>query len=230
MQNDTLTIRPIAYVHSELSGKFGIPRQGILADQLEGKIIFTPEYRKDGIIRGLEQFTHLWLLWGFSLSDSWKPMIRPPKLGGSTKVGVFASRSPHRPNQLAMSAVRLAEIREEPGNGTVLIVSGIDLMDGTPIYDIKPYIPCYDSIPEASSGYAVPSADRHSVSVPASIASLFNDRQLSAIQQMLSLNPRPGYQNSPERIYHIVYAGYDLSFRIEPNGTVCICAAVRTAP
>ena len=212
-----MQIEPIARFHSPLTSKFGVPRQGGLATSLQGQIVFEPAYRQAEAVRGLESFSHLWLIWGFSANrhDAAGLTVRPPRLGGNERVGVFASRSPFRPNGLGLTCVHLIYIEQLPQLGPVIHVQGADLMDGTPIYDIKPYVRYADSYPEAKSGFV----DEHEwncleVEVPQEVASCFTEEELQGLREVLSLDPRPQYHNEAERIYGMPYAGRDIRFRV----------------
>jgi len=213
------TIEPIAVFKSPFTSKFGIPRQSGLVENLHGRIVFEPEYRNPDAVRGLEDFNYIWIIWGFSANDGKNvhPTVRPPRLGGNERIGVFASRSPFRPNGLGLSAVRIVSV----GNGWIE-VSGADLMDATPIYDIKPYIPYADSHPDARGGFT----DRHgwkrlAVEIPGEMRSMFTAAELDALTGALSLDPRPHYHDDPERIYGMPFAGKDVRFSVE-DGTVRI--------
>ncbi|MBO5411261.1 MAG: tRNA (N6-threonylcarbamoyladenosine(37)-N6)-methyltransferase TrmO [Clostridia bacterium] len=221
-----MEIKPIAYIRNDFTSKFGIPRQSGIAEEIESVIVFEKEYRNPDALRGIEEFSHLWLIWEFSenkQSDEWSPTVRPPKLGGNVRKGVFATRSPFRPNPLGLSCVKLIGTKKNEENGTVIIISGADLMNGTPIYDIKPYVPYSDSHPEASAGFAVDEAAAAlSVKIPQEVLSDFPENKLSALSAVLSQDPRPGYHHSPERLYGLEFAGYDVRFRVDGNVlTVC---------
>ena len=211
-------IRSIATMHSDFSTKFGIPRQSGLVESLRSTIVFEPEFRNADALRGIEEFSHLWIIWQFSesLTDHWSPTVRPPRLGGNTRMGVFATRSPFRPNSLGLSCVKLIGLEETKTLGTVIHVAGADLMDGTPIFDIKPYIPYADAHPDALSGFTASASDfLLSVDFPDSLlAKLPNDKQ-EAIVDLLSHDPRPSYQNDPTRIYGLNFAGFDIRFTVE---------------
>lgn len=210
------TIKPIARIRSDFPTKFGIPRQAGIVDTLEAVVVFEPEYRNPDALRGIEGFSHLWLIWQFSeaVRDTWSPTVRPPRLGGNTRLGVFATRSPFRPNALGLSCVRLVGV-EETDEGTVLRVAGADLMDGTPIYDIKPYIPYADAHPEALSGFAPDSGKKLSVTVPENIAAKIPAGKLDAVIGVLENDPRPRYQNDPDRVYTMEFAGVEISFKVD---------------
>ncbi len=210
----------IAHIRTDFPEKFGIPRQSGLVPELRGKIIFQEKYRRPEAFRGLEEFSHIWILWQFSqaLRQDWTPSVRPPKLGGNARKGVFATRSPFRPNGIGLSCVKLDAIKNEKENGIVLYVSGIDMMDGTPIYDIKPYLSYADSQPDASCGFADPGErDSLTVSIPASCTENFPAERLSALTHLLAQDPRPAYQTDSSRIYGLSYAGYEVKFRVEEN-------------
>ena len=219
-----MDIQPIAYIHTEFSEKFGIPRQSGLAGRLRGKIVFEKQFRDPEALRGVEGFTHLWLIWEFSANRGgreWQPTVRPPRLGGNQHMGVFATRSPFRPNPLGLSCVQLEGVDWDAQDGPVLIVRGADLMDGTPIYDIKPYIKYADSHPDAACGYVDSLAERQlEVIVPQEIEFAFADKEaLAALREVLALDPRPSYHNDPEREYGISFAGYNVRFRVADGET-----------
>ena len=214
-----MTISPIAHFHSPLTSKFGIPRQSGIADSLHGTIVFTPEYRNADALRGLEGFDFLWILWGFSenIHSAKHATVRPPRLGGNTRIGVFATRSPFRPNNIGLSSVRIADIQIATPDGPVIEVVGADLMDGTPIYDLKPYLPEFDSHPEAKAGF-VNSNEWQPLEVkflPTADISRFTPTDVNTITQLLSQDPRPHYHSSPDRLYGMTYKGYDIRFRVE---------------
>ena len=214
-----MTISPIAHFHSPLTSKFGIPRQSGIADSLHGTIVFTPEYRNADALRGLEGFDFLWILWEFSenIHSAKHATVRPPRLGGNTRIGVFATRSPFRPNNIGLSSVRIADIQIATPDGPVIEVVGADLMDGTPIYDIKPYLPEFDRHPEAKAGF-VNSNEWQPLEVkflPTADISRFTPTDVNTITQLLSQDPRPHYHSSPDRLYGMTYKGYDIRFRVE---------------
>ena len=215
MENIYISI--IARMRSDFATKFGIPRQSGLADQLRSTIVFEPEYRNADALRGIEGFSHLWIIWQFSeaVRSGWSPTVRPPRLGGNTRMGVFATRSPFRPNNLGLSCVTLLGVEETAEHGTVLHVGGADLMDGTPIFDIKPYIPYADCQPEATGGFTdTAGAFLLQVDFPQQLLQrLPEDKQAAAIQ-VLSHDPRPSYQRKPERVYGITFAGFDIRFTV----------------
>ncbi len=214
------TIRPIAHIHNGFEEKFGIPRQSGLIDTVKSEIIFEPEYRNPDALRGLEDYSHLWLLWSFSQArrDGWTPTVRPPRLGGNTRVGVFATRSPFRPNNIGLSCVRLERIELTTNQGPVLHVTGADLMNLTPIFDIKPYLPYVDSHPEAKEGFAGAVKDyRLTIHSTADLDAQIPAIHRAAIYAILEQDPRPSYQNDPERIYGVKYAGLNIRFRVDRN-------------
>lgn len=213
-----MQIEPIAYFRSPFATKFGVPKQSGLVENLMGTIEFVPQYRNADALRGMEDFDYLWLIWEFSANRhvATSPVVRPPLLGGNRKVGVFASRSPFRPNRLGLSSVRISEIELDTTRGPLIHVLGADLMDGTPIYDIKPYVVYADSHPEARSGFVDKNAIRWlEVVVPDAVASRYSSNELAALHKVLSLDPRPHYQDNPEKVYGMMYAGKDVKFRVE---------------
>ena len=215
-----MDIQPIAYIHTEFSEKFGIPRQSGLAEGLKGRIVFEKQFRDPEALRGLDGFSHLWLIWEFSANrggGQWQPTVRPPRLGGNQHMGVFATRSPFRPNPLGLSCVELESVDWDSSDGPALIVRGADLMDGTPVYDIKPYIKYADSRPDAVCGYVDSLAERKlEVIVPQEVERSFTDKPtLAALREVLALDPRPSYHNDPEREYGMSFAGYNVKFRVK---------------
>lgn len=213
-----MQIEPIAYFRSPFATKFGVPKQSGLVENLMGTIEFVPQYRNADALRGMEDFDYLWLIWEFSANRhvATSPVVRPPLLGGNRKVGVFASRSPFRPNRLGLSSVRISEIEIDATRGPLIHVLGADLMDGTPIYDIKPYVVYADSHPDARSGFVDKNAIRWlEVVVPDAVASRYSSDELAALRKVLSLDPRPHYQDNPEKVYGMMYAGKDVKFRVE---------------
>ena len=213
---EELRFNIIARIHSDFPTKFGIPRQSGLVQELKSRIVFEPEYRDENALRGIEQFTHLWLIWNFSESKGWSPTVRPPRLGGNTRLGVFATRSPFRPNPIGLSSVRLEGVERDPKLGPVLLVSCADLMDGTPILDIKPYIPYADAHPEASDGFTAQTIQHHlEVDFPAELLGRVPMDKRAALIGVLAQDPRPSYQDDPERIYGFPFAGLELRFRVE---------------
>lgn len=217
---DSLTLNIIAKIHTDFPSKFGIPRQSGLVPELRAEIVFEPKYRDASALKGLEGFSHLWLLWKFSESvcEDWRPTVRPPRLGGNKRVGVFATRSPFRPNPIGLSCVRLEEIKQTADKGTVLIVSGADLLDGTPIYDIKPYIPYADSRPDASGGFSEDVfGDKLRVEIPEDYACLLTEEKLKALRAVLAGDPRPAYQEDEAREYGFDFAGFSIKFTVKQD-------------
>lgn len=222
--DDEVRLKVIAYIRTDFPEKFGIPRQSGLADT-KAEIIFEQEYRNPDALRGLEGYSHIWLLWGFSgiVQEEWRPMVRPPRLGGNQRMGVFATRSPFRPNPLGLSCVELEGIEERGGKGRILRVRGADLMDGTPIYDIKPYLPYADCRSDAAGGFAE-QVKGHllRVVIPDKWAEVIPKEQRKVLVQILAQDPRPSYQEAPERIYGMEYAGMRIRFQVKEHVlTVC---------
>lgn len=213
-------IEPIAYMRSDFPTKFGIPRQSGLAESLRSTIVFEPKYRNADALRGLEDFSHMWLIWQFSeaVRTEWTPTVRPPRLGGNTRMGVFATRSPFRPNSLGLSCVKLIGLEQTIDNGTVIHVAGADLMDGTPIFDIKPYISYSDAHPGAQGGFTDTAGDFIlTVDFPAHLLQILPfDKQQAAIE-VLSHDPRPSYQRDAERIYGLPFSGFDIRFTVNES-------------
>ena len=208
----------IAHIETDFPTKFGIPRQSGIIETLQGRIVFEPDYRNAEAVRGLEEFSHIWLLWEFSeaVRDTWSPTVRPPRLGGNVRKGVFATRSPFRPNPIGLSSVRLEKIEIDPKLGPVLHVSGADLMDGTPIYDIKPYIAYTDSHPEAVSGFASKPAEYLlEVVFPEHLLEKVVPEKRESLIAVLAHDPRPQYQDDPERVYGMEFGGVEVKFRVE---------------
>lgn len=213
-----MNIEPIAFFHSPLTSKFGIPRQSGLADELPGTIVFEDAFRQMDAVRGLDDFDYLWLIWGFSANRHQANglTVRPPRLGGNERVGVFASRSPFRPNGLGLSCVRIDRIEDTSSCGPVIHVRGADLMDGTPIYDVKPYVAYSDSRPQARCGFVDQSLwEPLQVEMPGVVADVFSASERAALRQVLSQDPRPRYHDDPQRIYGMPYAGWDVRFRVD---------------
>ena len=216
--SEVVSTKIIARIRSDFPTKFGIPRQSGLVDALQSKIIFEPEYRNPDALRGLEDFSHLWLIWQFSkaIREDWSPTVRPPRLGGNTRMGVFATRSPFRPNAMGLSCVKIAAIDLHTPEGPVITVSGADLMDGTPIFDIKPYIPYADCKPEATGGFTDTAGDFIlKVSIPDELLEKIPLEGREPLMGVLSHDPRPSYQNAPDRVYGMAFAGIDVKFRVE---------------
>ncbi len=218
-------MKMIARIQSAFPEKFGIPRQSGLVEELQARIVFEPEYRNPDAVRGLEEFSHLWLIWEFSEAkrENWSPTVRPPRLGGNTRMGVFATRSPSRPNPIGLSSVKLVSFDLHTKDGPVLYVAGADLMDGTPILDVKPYLPYTDSHPDALGGFADPVRDHHlEVVFPEEWMAQVPQRLQEPVLGLLAQDPRPSYQNDPERIYGVAFGGYDFRFRVK-DGVLTIC-------
>lgn len=215
---EEMTLKVIAHIHTAFPTKFGIPRQSGLVDSLRGEVIFTPEYRNADAVRRLEDFSYIWLVWQFSgaVRDNWSPTVRPPRLGGNTRMGVFATRSPFRPNPLGLSSVKLESIEHRPDVGPVLIVRGADLMDDTPIYDIKPYIPYADCHPDASEGFTGQTR-MHLLQVefPPTLMAQVPEADRDALTGVLASDPRPSYQHDPERVYGMEFAGLEVHFQVD---------------
>jgi tRNA-Thr(GGU) m(6)t(6)A37 methyltransferase TsaA len=214
---ETVTMRIIAHIENDFKEKFGIPRQSGLVEELESKIVFEPSYRNEDALRGLEGFSHLWLLWQFSqnVRPDWSPTVRPPRLGGNERMGVFATRSPFRPNEIGLSCVRLLRIEKEKELGCVIYVAGADLLDGTPIFDIKPYVPQADSHPEAAKGFSAENENYElSVRISEELLAKVPEKKRAALKGVLAQDPRPAYQQNPERIYGMNFAGYEIKFRV----------------
>lgn len=216
-----MELKIIARIHTDFKTKFGVPRQSGLVNELTGRIVFEPEYRNADALRGLEGFSHIWLLWDFSEAhregEGWSPTVRPPRLGGNKRMGVWATRSPFRPNHIGLSSVRLINILPNTPEGPVLEVSGADLMDGTPIYDIKPYLPFTDSHPEATGGFAQEQNEAIEpllVQLPESLEQSLSIEKLNALKGVLAADPRPHYQNDPDRIYAMEFADMEIKFRV----------------
>ena len=233
-------IHPIAHIRTDLSSKFGIPRQSGLVPELEGTIVFEPAYRNPDALRGLENYSHIWLIWHFSEGfasakqegrydgheeasehPSWSPTVRPPKMDGNTRVGVFATRSPNRPNSLGLSVVKITGIEPVSEKGPLIHVSGADLMDGTPIFDIKPYMPYTESIPDAGRGIGrFRDLKPLDVTIPEDLAKRLPEGKTEALKRVLSMDPRPGYQDDPERVYGFPFAGVEVKFRVEDRTAI----------
>ena len=224
-----MEIEAIAHFRSPFSSKFGIPKQSGLVESLKGEIVFVPKYRNRDSLRGLDEFDYIWLIWGFSANPhkATAPVVRPPVLGGNEKAGVFASRSPFRPNALGLSSVRVESVDMETADGPVVRVLGADLMDGTPIYDIKPYVAYADCHDNVRCGFVDRSVNRRlNVEMPADIAQLFDDNSLMSLRKVLELDPRPRYQHDSGKTYGMPFAGYDIHFRVDGD-TLIVVDAVR---
>jgi len=223
MEQSTFTI--IARMHSDFDQKFGIPRQSGLVEELESLIVFEPEFRNADALRGMEGFSHLWLIWEFSKArrEGWSPTVRPPRLGGNQRLGVFATRSPFRPNPIGLSCVKLMGVEQHPEYGPVIRVAGADLLNGTPIYDIKPYLPYADCKPEAVGGFAsAPKEATLTVHIPEGFVEKIPENKRAAVMGVLAQDPRPSYQDDPERVYGMGFGGMEIKFKVDgENLTVC---------
>lgn len=214
---NTVNIKIIARIKSDFPQKFGIPRQSGLVDELVATIIFEPEFRNADALRGLENYSHLWLIWHFSeaVRDDWSPTVRPPRLGGNTRMGVFATRSPFRPNAIGLSSVRILDIEQTIEYGAVIHVAGADLMDGTPIFDIKPYIPYGDCHPDATGGFTDSVSDfQLRVNFPENLLQMIPENKRKALLGVLSHDPRPSYQKDSKRIYGLSFSGFNIQFTV----------------
>lgn len=226
-KSGALTVRPIAYFRSPLKTKFGIPKQSGLAQNLKGEIVFTPEWRDSETLRGIEGFDYIWLIWGFSANkhDVKGSTVRPPVLGGNQRMGLWATRSPFRPNRLGLSSVRIESVSTSHAEGPIIKVCGADLMDNTPIYDIKPYIAYADAHPEARSGFTdISKVKRLQVDIPKEIGTLFDTDSQASLIEILSLDPRPQYHNDTDRIYGVEFGDYDVHFKVVDD-TVYVLSA-----
>lgn len=212
------TLQVIARIQNDFSTKFGIPRQSGLVPEQRSRVVFEPEYRDENALRGLEGYSHLWLIWGFSgvHMDKWSPMVKPPRLGGNKRMGVFATRSPFRPNRLGLSSVELVAIEKLPNLGKTLLVAGADLMDGTPIYDVKPYLPFTDSHPDAKGGFTEWTLEYHvEVYCPETLLQKLPESKREPLLRSLALDPRPAYLNDSDAPYGFAYAGFDVRFYVK---------------
>ena len=222
---ETVNIQIIARMRSDFATKFGIPRQSGLVEELRSTIVFEPEFRNPDALRGIEDFSHLWIIWQFSeaVRQDWSPTVRPPRLGGNIRLGVFATRSPFRPNSLGLSSVKLLGVEHTEEYGTVLHVGGADLMDGTPIFDIKPYIPYGDCHPDATGGFTDTAGDfLLKVEFPEDLLTKLPEEKRAAALGVLSHDPRPSYQRKPGRVYGLTFAGFDIRFTVDADSlTVC---------
>ena len=218
-------LQPIATIRTGFPTKFGIPRQSGLVPELKGTVVFSPEYRNPDALRGLEGFSHIWLIWEFSeaVREDWSPTVRPPRLGGNTRLGVFATRSPFRPNPIGLSCVKLDSIELSTPDGPVLHISGADLMDGTPIYDIKPYIPYTDCVPDATAGFTGSvSMHKLNVIIPDQFQAKIKPGTLAALRGILAQDPRPRYQDDPEREYGLDFEGCAVKFTVPDADTLLV--------
>lgn len=219
----------IGHIRTDFPSKFGIPRQSGLIDDLKGKIVLEPEYRNPQVYKGIEEFSHIWLLWEFSEAkkEHWSATVKPPRLGGKTRMGVFATRSPFRPNNIGLSCVKLDRVEMDEKDGPVLWVAGVDLLDGTPIYDIKPYIPLTDCHPEASEGYTKETKIHElKVEFPEELLNQYPEEKRQAVLGILAQDPRPTYFQDPERVYGVPFAGFDVKFKVDGD-TLVVCGLER---
>jgi tRNA-Thr(GGU) m(6)t(6)A37 methyltransferase TsaA len=226
--NETCVLRPVARIRSDFPSKFGIPRQSGLVPELRADVVFEPEFRSPDALRGIDGFSHLWLIWEFSESarGEWSPTVRPPRLGGNTRLGVFATRSPFRPNPLGLSSVKLESVELSTPDGPVLRVSGADLMDGTPIFDIKPYVPYADCHADASGGFTRSAGDfLLSVDFPSELLSKLPAESRAPLLGVLSHDPRPSYQRDEGRVYGFVFAGFEIKFTVSNDGRLSVVSA-----
>lgn len=227
-------MRIIARVRNDFTTKFGVPRQSGLVQEVESRVVFEPEFRVPEALRGIEDFSHLWLVWGFheakragGKEDDWQPTVRPPRLGGNTRLGVFATRSPFRPNPIGLSCVRLLRVEEDPNCGHVLVVSGADMMDGTPVYDVKPYLPYADCHPEATGGFTDQTEKRQvEVVIPKEWLMKIPTDKVQALRGVLHQDPRPAYHNDPERVYGFSYADMEIRFSVA-DGVLTVCEVTK---
>jgi len=223
-----MNLQPIAHFRSPFSTKFGIPKQSGLVEELTGEIVFEPAFRNEDALRGLENFDYLWLIWAFSANPhaSNSLTVRPPLLGGNERVGVFASRSPFRPNPIGLSCVKIVKI-EHTNDGPIIHVSGADLMDGTPIFDVKPYVPYADAHPDARAGFVDSHPiERLRVEIPDEVARLFSEKDLIALRKTLELDPRPHYQKNPTKVYGMPFAQFDIHFRVNDDDVLIVLDAI----
>ena len=231
--HEPIPMKTIAVMRSSFPTKFGIPRQSGLVEGLRSTIVFAPEYRNPDALRGLEGFSHLWLIWSFSqaIRAQWSPTVRPPRLGGNTRMGVFATRSPFRPNPIGLSAVKLEGIELHTPDGPLLHVSGADLLDGTPIFDIKPYLPYADAHPEAAGGFAAGGEDyRLTVDFPPDLLERLSPEDRLALPGVLEQDPRPSYQDAPDRVYGMAFGSWDVKFSVQGKRLTVLSLEPRTDP
>ena len=218
--SEILTVEAIAHIRSPFATKFGVPRQSGLVEEVKATVVFCPKYRSREAVRGLEEFSHIWLIWRFhqAVRDTWSPTVRPPRLGGNQRVGVFATRSPFRPNPIGLSCVKLEKVDYTAPGGPVLLVRGADLLDGTPIFDVKPYVPLADCRPQAVGGFS----DQHredglTVDFPPALLEQVPEEKRAALLGVLAQDPRPSYQHDPQRVYGMAFAGLEVRFTVEGN-------------
>ena len=213
---EAYSVKVIARIESDFPSKFGVPRQSGLVPELRARVVFEPAFRRPDALRGIEGFSHLWLIWRFSETarEDWTPTVRPPRLGGNTRVGVFATRSPFRPNPIGLSCVRLEGVEWDGADAPALLVSGADLMDGTPIYDIKPYLPYADAYPDARGGFAPSREETVAVEFPPELLARVPEERRAALTGVLAQDPRPRYQDDAARVYGMAFGGLDVRFRV----------------
>lgn len=225
------SIKPIAYIHNDFNSKFGVPHQSGVLSEMLSTIVFEPEYRNVSAFRGIEDFSHLWLIWQFSeaMREKWSPTVRPPRLGGNKRMGVFATRSPFRPNSLALTCVKLVEYRDDIKHGPILIVAGADLMNNTPIFDVKPYLPLYDSIPDAVGGFT---GDKEKATIevvfPKELLEIIPAEKRESLLAVLQGDPRPSYHNDSKRVYGISFADFNIKFKVDGSNTLNVIAVEKT--
>ena len=217
---DNISFNIIARVYTDFPEKFGIPRQSGLVKNLKGKIVFEPEYRNNSALKGLDGFSHLWIIWKFSeaVTDNWSPTVRPPRLGGNKRIGVFATRAPYRPNPIGLSSVKIEKIELNTPEGPIIEISGADMLDGTPIYDIKPYIAYTDSHPDATGGFSDEVFENKlKVEADEKFENIMPKENYESLMQILSSDPRPGYKEDSDRVYGLSFAGYEIKFTVKDN-------------
>lgn len=225
--NMEYSIKPIAYIHNDFNSKFGVPHQSGVLSEMLSTVVFEPEYRNESAFRGIRDFSHLWLIWQFSeaVREKWSPTVRPPRLGGNKRVGVFATRSPFRPNSLALTCVKLVEYRNDLKLGPTLIVAGADMMNNTPIFDVKPYLPLYDSIPDAVGGFTGNKEKaKIKVDFPNNLLEIIPDEKIESLLAVLRSDPRPSYHNESTRVYGMDFAGYNIKFIVDCSNTLKVIA------
>ena len=232
-----MLIRPIAHIHTDFHERFGIPRQAGLAPDLTARIVFEPEFRNEQALKGMEGFSHLWLIWGFTetfinMEETpvrWSPLVAPPRLGGKTKIGVFATRSPYRPNSLGLSSVKLLKVEREGTDAPYLVVGGADILDQTPIYDIKPYVPYSDCREDATGGFAVSERNTLQVEFPEELLQIVSEDKRLALLQILAQDPRGSYEKQPDYVYGLRFATYDIRFRVDNDRRILLVFDVQDA-
>ncbi len=222
----------IAHIENAHPSKFGVPRQSGLAPSDRSRIVFEPQFRSPDALRGIEGFSHLWVLWLFSenSSEGFRPTVRPPKLGGNTRMGVFATRSPYRPNPIGLTVVKFERLEPLPDKGLTLVVSGGDMVNGTPVLDVKPYLPYADSVPHATGGFAEGLGQKLAVEFPQKLAEILPESHRETVTELLSLDPRPGYQDDPDRVYGMDYLEYNIRFVVDNDQLTVISVDKRQLP